>query len=56
MIGRTVSKETKKRLSTANKGQFQPNKGKTNVEIYGVEKANEISRKLSAALKGKKRS
>jgi len=62
MYGKTVSKETKRKLSEAKKGRIfseetkrklsKAKKGKNN-PMYGIPKSEEIKRKLSEAMKGK---
>jgi len=48
--GKHLSPETKKLLN----GRIPPNKGKTNIEFYGPEKAKEIGEKISKSKIGKK--
>jgi len=42
---RSLTEETKKKISKANKGKISHKRGKTNIELYGEEKANEIKKK-----------
>jgi group I intron endonuclease len=45
--GKKMSNELKEIIKKANKGRSPINKGKTNEELYGVERSKEISKKLS---------
>lgn len=48
------TKETREKISAANKGTSPANKGKSNIEVYGEHRAREIASKLSIANSGKK--
>lgn len=51
MYGKTHSPEARAKMREANLGRAPSNKGKTNLEYFGEEKAKEISMKISASAK-----
>ena len=51
-LGKSLSEETKKKISESHKGMVSIMKGKTFEEIYGFERAKEIKEKLSESHKG----
>ena len=50
--GHLVDKETRRRISIANKKVFEYRRGKTYEQIYGVERAKQIKEKISNSEKG----